>query len=665
MRLRHVIPFVVLCLSPTPPGALTIYQVGGGELPDAESFGAPTNEIDFVRVTWDEAWDGLFGSVHLVDVQADSLRPVFVNSANLMGRAIEMGGYLKARFPGYQLFKFDEDMVVIHDGDPETTYPGNQPPFEAESELRISGSPFCIDTPSRVWTVPGGNYCKYIHLNLPGAFPLQQIRIYPAPGNEARRFIPRYTLGVSDGDPLKFGRQDRTFGYTGGTGRIDLEGSFDVVSEESENVESLLEFGFQDKPVKEVVFMARIGDWEIAEFETIFNGFAVNSNFTSTTIDLGTSATVGPVNWGGHLHPGSAIDLRVRAGNSTDPNVYYRNTFRGNERTRFDFEGDLLTRRAYLRLEAGEQGGIAPDLDNWSHWSERLEFSRGEAPPVETAPRRYVQFVTDFNSGGRLDYLQFAVTQPPVVTIAKAEIEPGRVPARQSERFSYLITPSISVGDLGFDTIEIETPTAVDSVVAVAVNRATLDPSQWQATIGDSSLVVSIPRMNNTNTGELVEIVFYTHVFDFGTTFSGSLFDSERPWEVHQRLQPGDADLVADSNSLTVELVDVEARILGDLSFSTPVLTPNGDGVNDVLAVDFDLVNLSIAVPVSIEVFNLSGDLVGGTAMSQLASGPHRVEWGGRDFESDLLPPGTYILRLSAETDGESISVDRIISVAY
>ena len=48
-------------------------------------------------------------------------------------------------------------------------------------------------------------------------------------------------------------------------------------------------------------------------------------------------------------------------------------------------------------------------------------------------PRRYVQLRADFESlkeaGGRLDYVQFSVSDPPVATQVLAEISPAQVKA--------------------------------------------------------------------------------------------------------------------------------------------------------------------------------------------------------------------------------------------
>ena len=641
-----------VCLGlPSPTDGLTIYRIGGESLgaPDPVELGAPAEAVRFVQLSWDQSHDAPFGSAHLVDTRADSIRPDFIDFANLTPEVVDRGGLVKAGSTA------DANLAVIHDRDAQTAYRGNQRPVGNGRSLEISGSPFCMPP----------NLCKYIHVVLPGAYPLQLLRIYTSPANEDTRFIPTYTIGVTDGDPLKFGRQDRTFGFLANNGKDVLVGSFDLVDEVTENDKPLLEFEFTDEPVKEVVFIAPVGQWEIAEFEMIFHGFAVAANYTTHLIDLGTAGTLGSVTWSGKLHEGADASLRMRSGDTDDPNIYYRNTFRGSERSRYDAEGQPIDRSTYVRLETGEQAGIAPDLDNWSHWSESFAFERDKGAFAQPAPQRYVQFSVDFNSGGRFDFLQFAVSQPPVLTAAVAEIDPAEAAARESERFRLVIAPQISLGDVGFDSIEIRTPTPVDSVIAVFIDGERLDPAQWRATTAADRFTVSIPPMDEGNTGELVEIVFHTRVFDFGTTFDGWVFDSSQPWEVPQRLQAGDADFLVESNSLTVELVEVASRALGDLDLSTLVLTPNDDGINDVVAVDFELVNLSVPVPISIEVFGLSGERVATVPLEQLASGPHRVEWDGRDGARDLLRPGIYVLRLRVETDWETITANRVVSLAY
>ena len=642
---------------PFPTGGLTVYRLGGESLPppEADSLGAPAGSVEFVQLPWSETHSAPFGNAHLVVIDPDSVRADLLTLDNLTPEIVDRGGLIQVRHPGRQGWGTDEALLNLLDGDLQTAYNGGVPPWEAEVSLESSGSPFCIKRP---------NYCKYIHMILPGAYPLQRIRIYPIPGNEENRFIPTYTLGISDGDPLKFGKQDRTFGNRTDSA-VFITGSFDLVSEVAENNEPLLEFEFDDEPVKEVVFIAPIGNWEIAEFELLFEGFANAANYTTNLIDFGEPGTLGPVTWSGGLHPGASVDMRVRAGDTTDPNLYFRNTFRGRERSRLNAEGRPLDRSEYFRLEAGEQAGIAPDLDNWSHWSSVLEFATGEEILPQWRPRRYAQLSADFLSGGRLDFFEFSVSQPPIITGGVAEVGPGAVPARESSRFTFVFSTEISVGDLGFDSIRIETPALVDSVVSVGVEGRQLGSSEWEQEIAPDGFTVRIPRMDDRNTGDLVEILFDARIYSFGTEFRGRVFDSGKPWEVPQLLAPGDPDFRIDNNSLSVELSDVAAKTLDDLHLSSPVFTPNADGINDLVGLEFDLVNLSDAVPASILIHDLTGASVADLPLEPLSSGPHQVQWDGRDGRGQLLPPGIYILRLQVDTDDGEFSVERLVSLAY
>ena len=429
------------------------------------------------------------------------------------------------------------------------------------------------------------------------------------------------------------------------------------------NTEALLEFEFTGEPMQELVFIAPVGDWEIAEFEIHVDGFAQRSNYTSGAIDLEQFGTLGPLTWSGELHPGSGVDLRVRSGDTADPHIYFRNTFRGGERSRYNAEGDPLDRATYLRMETGEQGGIAPDLQNWSTWHD-LDFTRQRAQ-FSTQPRRYVQVEADFHSGGRLDYIQFPVSQPPVATRTVAEIEPSRVVARETSRFRYFLLPEITLGDLGFDRVEIATPTRIDSVESVAIDGVPLEESQWLAEIDSSAFVVHIPHRDHLDTKDVIEIVFHTRVFDYGTVFDGRVYDSSRPWEIPQFLEPGDAAFLAENNSLTVELVEVGEKVLDEIELSTTVFTPNGDGVNDALDIRFDLVNLSAAVPVRLEIFDLAGTRRAEVPLARLGSGPHSVSWDGKDDARELLAPGLYVLRLDVATDGDTFTASRVVAVAY
>ena len=93
-------------------------------------------------------------------------------------------------------------------------------------------------------------------------------------------------------------------------------------------------------------------------------------------------------------------------------------------------------------------------------------------------------------------------------------------------------------------------------------------------------------------------------------------------------------------------------------------LPPNGDGANDLLRIQYELLNLG-AVPVAIDLYDLSGRRIGEIYRGTAASGSFAVTWDGRDAQANLVPPGLYILRLEVKSDGGVESEERVVSLVY
>ena len=93
--------------------------------------------------------------------------------------------------------------------------------------------------------------------------------------------------------------------------------------------------------------------------------------------------------------------------------------------------------------------------------------------------------------------------------------------------------------------------------------------------MGDS-LFVELPR---AVLADSVQVSFTTRVLQNATVFVLDLGASDRPG-LWQSVEP------AERRSNLVMLPDLPGgSLIGDLSFSTPVLTPNGDGINDEVEV--------------------------------------------------------------------------------
>jgi flagellar hook assembly protein FlgD len=127
----------------------------------------------------------------------------------------------------------------------------------------------------------------------------------------------------------------------------------------------------------------------------------------------------------------------------------------------------------------------------------------------------------------------------------------------------------------------------------------------------------------------------------------------------------GDADERSDGNRLRVALTSIPDSPIRNLRLSSPVVTPNGDGVNDLVEIEYQLLNLTGKVPAAIGVYDLSGRKVSEIGVGAgPVSGLFRVEWDGAG-EGGTLPPGLYLLQLEVEADTGQDQAGRLVSVAY
>ena len=95
------------------------------------------------------------------------------------------------------------------------------------------------------------------------------------------------------------------------------------------------------------------------------------------------------------------------------------------------------------------------------------------------------------------------------------------------------------------------------------------------------------------------------------------------------------------------------------------MLTPNGDGVNDEIAIEYDLLNLAAGVPVRVAVHDLTGRTLERLVDGVASSGRTVASWDGRSGDGSLLGPGVYLLRLEVDADSGLDTSERVISIAY
>ena len=635
MRLTACVWAILWSGAVGPALGLTIYRIGGESLPPP-ALDAP---YEFVQISWSELDAAQHGRAELLEFDPDFTRPQrFDSSVNLVPIIEEQGGQvLNLVWIGWGPPQADD--LFMFDQDPSTIYLG-------DGHFASHGPPE-----------------KYLAFDFGAPLLLERIRFFPRTKHLTDRFVETFKIGINDGDPLKDGSREFLIG------RRNSELDFDIIYDITENTEAVIDLPLPAEPVRRLLFSAAEntrGIWEIAELEIYGNGFAPFAGYVSNVIDLGALASLGELTWAGREDEEASVALSMRSGLDADPNIYWRTTFRGGERTRFDARGRPLTLASYNKLARGEQAGITHDTENWAFWG-GYDFAAGQGALIGDGPQRYVQLRADFESSretsGQLDWVQFAVSIPPVAQQAIAEISPAAVPPGEVAAFTYKVRAALASSDLGFDRLDIDTPVQAQSVDAVRISG---DPVAFEVMrLDETGFALQLPRIDAQRTEELIEVDFQAAIFKFGTVFSGRISNSEQPQEVPQSLEAGDVDARSESNGLSVGLTRLGAQTIGDLALWPSAFSPNGDGINDAVRIECNVLNLVGPVQVESSVYDLAGRLLSVVGSDWTSSGRYVGAWDGRDERGEPVPPGLYILRVRVETDKGPASRQALISLAY
>ena len=159
--------------------------------------------------------------------------------------------------------------------------------------------------------------------------------------------------------------------------------------------------------------------------------------------------------------------------------------------------------------------------------------------------------------------------------------------------------------------------------------------------------------------------VLDAQIFVQGTFVEAEVFDSESN-EVPQRVQPGDANPEVLTNALRVLTSAASTgNLVSSLALSSPVFTPNGDGINDQLELNYSLLQLVKPVGVEVAIYDLAGRRVRTVLDANSTSGAYAVTWNGRDDQRQVVPPGIYVAVIQVHTERETFVRTSSMGVAY
>ena len=163
---------------------------------------------------------------------------------------------------------------------------------------------------------------------------------------------------------------------------------------------------------------------------------------------------------------------------------------------------------------------------------------------------------------------------------------------------------------------------------------------------GNGLTVVLPERMTRAN-NQPIRLVFGAEVFDLATSFEGEVVDLLEQ-TLPQPIVAGDVIEEISTNSLRVLSSGGKApELVQSLSFSTPIMTPNGDGVHYELSVTYSLYGLPEQVSVVLRAYSVDGKKVAEVPVGAQRSGTQTVRWDGRDERGRLLLPGVYLVAVS------------------
>lgn len=651
--------------------------------------------IDVVPVSYDEEADvtirdyGTFGdgarANGMVDLSDGVMRPVWIDpSENLVQSVKTRDGFIASSDAANRNLEAP-DVQLLGDGDLSTAIVKN-----------VDTNPFDVGV-NQSWV-------KNVIVSLGWDLPVNRVRFYPRP-EFAENFLPWFELGVVPSSsiirdrPTTFLRGTRWFRDIGFSLIAKNDPVVQIVDRDTENLEVVVDRSYPTRHVKFVTLrpINPLRTWEIAEFEIYGEGYVRDSVYRTDILDFGRPVVFSRIRWKGEQPEGTSVELRTRSGNTEQPFLYSRRLRNGqfgavdrgeynkifNTQSVEDPFGGARTNFGIVVTATFTEGYnvVAKQLDaeNWSAWSPPYDFAAGLRDETQQAsawrdgtqfvsksPARYLQFEVSFsptsNTAPHIEQIEFVFGEA-VAEVVVGEISPTITENFDPQTFTYVVRPVLQADHGGFDRLEIVTGAEAQGIRSVKVDDVEVG-AEFLREIDSDRLTVGFDRlMGSGDTEKRIEVVFDVPVLRFGHEFTGFVYSSDEPG-VRQQVEEGNATLRFGDNTLSVK-TPRGVPIVGQPQAVPPVFSPNGDGVNDRVLIQYQIRVLGVGVPHELAVYDLAGRRVRQFTSEPGPAGVYERAWDGTDESGKRVLPGTYIYRIKLETGSGTQLGMGTISVVY
>ncbi len=193
-----------------------------------------------------------------------------------------------------------------------------------------------------------------------------------------------------------------------------------------------------------------------------------------------------------------------------------------------------------------------------------------------------------------------------------------------------------------------------------------------QVTVGDTTFVSSSSVTISASAEDSLAVWYDPVVVKFkgrvlrdNSLVEGFVGNSAKPG-VWQRVTPDPGERSATTVILPSYSKNVE-RLIGQVSITPKIVTPNGDGNNDFAVIRFSVLKVK-PQKVWVKIYNFQGHLVRkieARMVNEPGQPSWRADWNGKDSSGNLVLPGLYLCQIEVKAESGDRIATRTIAIVY